>query len=319
MPELSPALLAGGAAVTLLLAGLLLMGGDSSRKLKERVAGPGRGPAAKAERQPATLTAARITDRRGPGRFVYNLFGYEPMAGYASGTTPVLIVLTGLVAGFLVGLQSRALAGMPLAAVIGVAAALLLPRFLFSRLRANHRNRLFEQLPDAVAQIVRAVRAGLPVGEALRSVAREMPAPTSSEFSRVVAETAVGVPVEDALRRLYDRTAIAEYGFLAVTLGLQSQTGGSLTETLENIADTVRKRVAQAKRARALSAEARLTAQVLGVLPFLAALALYFIRPGYIETFVTTPQGNKLLAVAIGMLLTGIFVLRTIIQRVSSD
>ncbi len=118
---------------------------------------------------------------------------------------------------------------------------------------------LFQQFPDALAMIVRAVRVGLPIVEAIRVVARENAEPTAREFAGLVAQTTIGVPLDDALREMAERNRLPEYRFFATALSLQSQTGGGLTETLENLADTIRKRVAAKLRGHALAAEARMS------------------------------------------------------------
>ena len=84
----------------------------------------------------------------------------------------------------------------------------------------------------------------------------------------MVNEVAIGQPLEGALWKLYERVGLPEYAFFAVTIGLQAQTGGSLVETLQNLQDIVRKRVALSKRGKALAAEARMSAMILGALPF---------------------------------------------------
>ena len=157
------------------------------------------------------------------------------------------------------------------------------------------------------------------MSEALRSVSREMPSPSREEYARVVGDLSIGRPLDLSLLRLSERTQLTEYAFLAVTLGLQQQTGGGLAETLENLADTVRKRVALAKRATALAAEARMQAGILAVLPFIAALAMSVIQPFYVEMFTEHPTGRKMAVVGIGMMLLGLVAIRWLIQQAGKD
>jgi len=103
--------------------------------------------------------------------------------------------------------------------------------------------------------------------------------------------------------------------FFAVTIGLQAQTGGSLVETLSNLQDLVSKRVAMAKRGKALAAEARMSAMVIGALPFVMSLVFYFIRPGFFQFFFNTPTGNHLLLAACGFMGMGILMMRQMISR----
>ena len=146
-------------------------------------------------------------------------------------------------------------------------------RGIFTWQHGRYVDQIFQQIPDAIGLMVRAVRAGLPVGEAMRSVATELSSPLRDEFARMLGDVVIGRPVDQAMLKLYKRTGLTEFSFLAVTLGMQQQTGGNLAETLDNLADTVRKRVALTKRARALAAEARMQAGILMALPLVAVLA----------------------------------------------
>ncbi len=192
---------------------------------------------------------------------------------------------------------------------------LLLARGVFGFYQRRRQMRLYEQLPDALAMIVRAVRAGLPVTEALRSVGQEAPVPTAGQFARLANDLAIGLTLQDSLLGMAARTGLQEYRFFAVALALQGQTGGNLTETLENLADVVRKRVALRARGFALASEARMTANVLIALPFITSGALAFVAPAYLMVLFTTPRGQTMLLVAAGLLGTGVATMRTMIRR----
>lgn len=228
----------------------------------------------------------------------------------------LVVAIAGSVAllGFFYG---RAFLGGPLAALLAPVAALLVARFIFGWERARYQKALLEQIPDVMAMICRAVGAGISLAEALRSVAREAPTPSPSreEFLRVVSDVAIGQPLERALWKLHERVGLPEYAFFAVAISLQAQTGGSLVETLQNLQDLVRKRVAMSKRGKALAAESRMSATILSGLPFLMSFVFYFIKPGFLEFYLDTPTGNHLLLAALGMLGTGIAVIRLLIQR----
>jgi tight adherence protein B len=216
----------------------------------------------------------------------------------------------------LVGLfYGREFLGWPLAILVMPIEALLVARFIFGWERGRFQRVLLEQIPDAMALICRAVSAGIPLSEALHSVAREASSPTREEFVRVVSEVAIGQSLEVALWKLYERVRLPEYAFFAVTIGLQAQTGGSLVETLENLQDIVRKRVALSKRGKALAAEARMSAQILGSLPFVMGAILFFMQPNYLDFFFNTPTGNRLFLYALGFLGMGKLVMKQLIRR----
>ena len=188
-------------------------------------------------------------------------------------------------------------------------------RWFFSRGSRRYRATLINQMPDALSMIVRTVRAGIPVTEAFQVVARESPALTAKEFGILTGEISVGRGMDDALWKMAARTGLREYRFLAVALSLQAQTGGNLTETLEKLADVIRKRSALRQRGKALTSEGRATAIILTALPFLVAGILFIITPAYIALLVLDPLGKKFLLAALGCLGTGLFVIRQMIRR----
>ncbi len=209
----------------------------------------------------------------------------------------------------------HALVGWPAAIVLMPVEAFLVARVIFGWERAHFQKALLEQIPDVMALISRAVSAGIPLSESLRNVAREAPNPSGNEFSRVMNEVAVGQPLEHALWKLYERVELPEYAFFAITIGLQAQTGGSLVETLTNLQDLVRKRVALSRRGKALAAEARMSAIILGALPFVMSLLLASARPGFLDFFFHDPTGKRLLLAFAGLMSGGILVMRQLIRR----
>jgi len=222
------------------------------------------------------------------------------------------------------------LAAMPLArAAAGLAALLggdllllatpalwfLFCRWGFGWLDAKRIETLFRQFPDALGMVTRAVRVGIPVSEAIRSVAREAPKETAAEFQRIADRLSIGLPIDQALAETAHRNGVPEYRFFATALALQSQTGGGLGETLENLAEVIRKRVALKERGYALAAEARTSAGILAALPFFTAGVLAVLSPSYIVLLFNDAGGQRILAAAIGLLLTGILVMRSMIKR----
>lgn len=224
----------------------------------------------------------------------------------------VVVITFGLAAG----------AHQLLAALFGILSWLVIPggwimmsRMFFGWFDRRQREMLLQQFPDALAMIVRSVRVGIPVQEAIRTVAREAPHPTGPEFSRVVNEVAVGVSMEDAMNQLARRSGLPEYRFFATALSLQTQTGGTLSETLDNLADVIRKRAGLKAKGHAMAAEAKATAAILAVLPVVMGLLLWVISPAYIALLFTDPTGRNMFAAAVCLLLTGLGVIRAIIRR----
>lgn len=179
----------------------------------------------------------------------------------------------------------------------------------------RHHNKMRNQMPDALGMMVRAVRVGVPIAEGIRAVARECPLPTSANFAQVGNELAIGVTLEDALKNMTRLNDIQEYRFLATALALQAQTGGGLSETLDGLAEVMRKRTAAKAKGYALAAEARTSAAVLAGLPIVTLLGLMVMNPAYMMRLFTDPLGNKILAGAAVSLGTGIFIMRALIRK----
>lgn len=304
--------------LSLLLGGLALLHGGTGRALRERVRG-----LSQAAPQSAALPLPSI--RVGGNRHgalamrIFRILRFNPDMPQEQIIAWPLVALAGLAAalaaGFLLGGMLGQAPALLAAPVIGVLTA----RGIFGWQHARYCEQVFVQIPDALGLMVRAIRAGLPLAEALRGISREMPAPTRDEFSRVIGDMAIGRPIEVALARLHERTGLTEYAFLAVTLGLQAQTGGSLAETLDNLSEMVRKRVAMARRAQAMAGEAKAQAALLLVLPFIGALGMSAMQPFYISAFTENPTGRTMALSGIGMMILGVLSIRWLIRQAGRD
>ena len=251
---------------------------------------------------------------KGLGPLLAGLFGFDltlsdhyVLRWWVALTVTLLItvVATKLGSG-LVG--NLAWLGLPLGWIV-------LSRNFFNWCRRRRQDKLFQQFPDALAMIVRAVRVGIPVTDSIQAVGRELEAPTGPEFARLSDELSIGMTLEDALRAMAQRNALQEYRFFATALSLQSQTGGGLSETLENLADVIRKRVAVRQKGEALAAEAKMSSIVLALLPPLAAAGLFIMNSAYIIMLFVDPLGQKILAAAILALSGGIMSMRMLIRK----
>jgi tight adherence protein B len=217
------------------------------------------------------------------------------------------------------------LAAALVAAMLGDLALLVWPvawrfvsRMVFKGWSQARRERLQNQFADAIGMIVRTVRAGIPVIEGLRLVGREADEPTRSEFRQLSEQISIGVPLDEAVLAMAERTGMTEYRFLASTVILQSQTGGGLSEALENLAEVVRRRVALRARGFALTSEARTSGKVLLGLPFLSGGMMMFLTPAYMDPLISTQVGHECLGVAALSLITGALVMRSMIRSVLS-
>ncbi len=313
-----PSLMILGAGVFVCIGIYVAVGGDGSEKrLRERITGLREVRSPLGDQLEASIL--NEAEKRTIGRRLAGLLGYR--ADLPAAYAPALKIVVPIAISASVGvfkLFGSVVSALP-AAALAIVAGLLAASFLIRRKNAAYRLMLFRQIPDTLSLILRAVRAGLPVAEAIRSVSRESMSPTREEFQRVAAETALGMPIETTLQRLFERTRIQEYAFFSVVIGLHGQTGGNLSETIENLADMVRRRVAMVGKAKALAAEGRLSAIVVGALPFAVGGLISILNPGYMSEFVENPTG-KVLVLAFAILLgLGLFTTHWITQRSTRD
>ena len=179
--------------------------------------------------------------------------------------------------------------------------------------RARRRGKSFNLLfPEAVDLVVRALRAALPVQEAIGSVARDIKDPVGGIFRRVQQEVQLGTPIETALWRVAKTVQTDEFNFLIVAMSIQRDTGGNLAETLANLSALLRARHQLRLKIRAFTSEARATMLIMAGLPFLVAGGLFMVSPDYIGTLVTTETGQMVAAAAGCSMAIGIFVMNKI-------
>jgi len=306
---------AGLALVGMVIAAFSIM---SERKRLQRLEGrlSGMGGKDDGTKQPEMrmrITRVEVSEDKSLLRKAMGLFGFDP-AHSSHYPVPWILVLV------LALLIARVVAGV-LTIVAGEMAFIGIPviwvflaRSFFGWVDDRRRQLLRNQMPDALSMIVRSVRVGIPVSEAMRHVARQSSAPTGPEFERIASDLAIGTRLDNALKAMAQRVGLPEYQFFATALTLQAQTGGGLTEMLENLADVIRKRVALRAKAYALASEARTSAMVLAALPFVSGLGLAVLSPAYIAVLFTEDSGRNLLGVAALSLSTGILAMRMIIQ-----
>ena len=267
-----------------------------------------------AKAETAAFTAPPPSEKKGVLRSLASLFGFDPekTALYPIKWWIVLAVA------LMLALFSRSLTAEFLGSGSMVAVPvvwILLCRNYFGWIENRRRTKLLQQFPDALALIVRAIRVGIPVMEAIRIVSRECASPTAGEFARLVDQVAIGSSLEEGVIELARCSGLPEYRFFATALALQNQTGGTLSDTLENLADVIRKRAALKSRGKALTSEARASAVILAFLPFCTGTTLYLINPPYISLLFTNPSGQSMLGGAAVSLTCGLLLIRAIIKR----
>lgn len=200
------------------------------------------------------------------------------------------------------------------AAVFGLAAGYVLPKFYLSQRRKRYQAKFLDELPNAVEAIVRGVKSGMPLNDSIKIVAKEIKEPVKSEFARVLDQQSFGKTMSESVAVLYERVPTPEVNFFVVVITVQQQAGGNLSEALTNLSKVLRNRKKMKAKVKAMSSEAKASAGIIGSLPFVVATLVSIVRPGYLDALFSTPIGNIWLGVAVVMMLTGIFVMNRMIQ-----
>lgn len=205
--------------------------------------------------------------------------------------------------------------GMPVVAVcvfglVGIA----LPMLYLQGTKHNRMIAVEQQLPDALDLMARAMKAGHAFPSALKMVGDEMPEPIASEFRIVFDEINYGISVQESLNNLITRMPSTDLGYFVIAVLIQRETGGNLTELLGNISHIIRERLKLLGTVRVLSAEGRISAWILTILPFVLAFVLQLVNPKFLGVLWTDPMGLKMVGFALLMMVIGIYAMWRIIK-----
>ena len=193
--------------------------------------------------------------------------------------------------------------------LFGTAFGAFIPHYLVGRMGRRRVARFIGLFPEAIDLMVRALRAGLPVTEAIINAGQEIGDPVGAEFRGIEAGMRLGRDLDSLLWDIAKRISAPEFRFFIIALSVQRETGGNLAETLNNLSEVLRRRRAMRAKARAMASEARASTMILGSLPILVSIILSITSPTYIAPLFTDVRGLILVGVAVSMLLTGIGVM----------
>ena len=223
----------------------------------------------------------------------------------------VFTAIAGLVAAAL-----SILFGLPIVAAIpiGLIAFFGLPKLVLRFMARGRQKKFTTHFAGAIDIVVRGIRSGLPVGECLAIIGREIPDPVGQEFRLLVEGQKIGVSTEELLRRGLERIPTSEYKFFAIVLQIQQQTGGNLADTLANLSDVLRERKKMKDKVQALSNEAKASAMIIGSLPFFVMGMISLINPEYMALLFTETLGQFMLAAGVTWMAIGIIVMSKMIN-----
>jgi tight adherence protein B len=224
---------------------------------------------------------------------------YTVSAIMAAGTGFILFVLSGSAVLGLAGLFVGAF-GMPL---------------WFLQQSRNRRLKKFgNEFPNAIDVITRGIKSGLPLNDCLRIVATEAAEPVKTEFRLIIESQTLGLPLTDAVAKLYERMPCAESNFFGIVLAIQQKTGGNLSETLGNLSRVIRDRRKMRDKINAVSMEAKASAGIIACLPPAVAAMVYLTSPRYIELLWITQAGKLALVGCAVWMLIGVLIMRKMIN-----
>lgn len=195
-----------------------------------------------------------------------------------------------------------------------ITAGVGLPRFFLNFRRKRRVQKFIALFPDALDVIVRGIKSGLPVGECINLIGREMPDPVGTEFRLLAEAQRLGMSMDEALKRTTDRVPNPELRFFAIVLMIQQQTGGNLADTLAKLSDVLRQRKKMRDKVQAMSSEAKASASIIGSLPIIVTALLAFVASDYIGLLFSTSTGHMLIGAGLGVMGFGVFVMRQMIN-----
>ena len=206
--------------------------------------------------------------------------------------------------------------GLPILVVLGLALifGLGLPRWVIGFLAKGRMKKFSLEFPNAVDVIVRGIKSGLPVHECFKIIARESPAPLGPEFQKLVEGLGVGLTLEQALDKMFQRMPTPELRFFTIVIAIQQKTGGNLAEALGNLSAVLRARRMMGEKIKALSSEALASAGIIASLPPAVMTMVMFTTPAYMMPLFNDIRGNFLLLIAALLMATGVFVMKRMIS-----
>jgi len=215
----------------------------------------------------------------------------------------------------IIGLLAFVISGGGILCMLGGGVVGCFIPFLYLRRKATLRVNAFNlQLGDALVLIANALRTGYSFLQAVELVGREMLPPISVEFSRALKEMNFGVVTEDALDNMAKRIKSDDLELVITAVVIQRQIGGNLAEILDKIASTIRARVRLKGQIKTLTAQGRISGYVIGLMPFVMALLIYFVNPKYMSLLFTNPIGQMLVGIAVVMQVSGVWLISRIID-----
>ncbi|MCV9999173.1 type II secretion system F family protein [Pararhizobium sp. YC-54] len=220
-------------------------------------------------------------------------------------------LIFGVVASFL-----ALIAGMKLPVIAGIflIGSAGFPRWFVNFMVKRRCTAFLSEFPNALDIMVRSIKSGLPLNDAIRLIASDGMEPVKTEFKRVIEAQQVGLNIPEACARMINTIPLPEVNFFAIVIAIQAQAGGNLSEALGNLSKVLRERKKMKAKVQALSMEAKASACIIGALPFIVAFLVYTTSPDYMSILFTDPRGHFIMGCSAVWMSIGIWVMRNMIN-----
>jgi tight adherence protein B len=189
-----------------------------------------------------------------------------------------------------------------------------LPKIFLKRKIKKRQQKFLKEFGDALESMVRLLKAGMPISEAIKMAGREYEGPVGEEMLKIYEAQKIGIPMPEATLEAAERMPITEMQMFATGIAIQAQTGSSLSEVLTNLANVIRARFRLRRKVQALSAEAKASAMIIGSLPFLVGGGLFLINPEYIQILFEQTTGKIMIAMSAVWMGMGVMVMKIMIN-----
>jgi tight adherence protein B len=188
------------------------------------------------------------------------------------------------------------------------------PRWFVNFLIKRRCKAFLDEFPNALDVMVRSIKSGLPLNDAVRLIASDGQEPVKTEFRRIIEAQQVGLNIPEACARMINSIPLPEVNFFAIVIAIQAQAGGNLSEALGNLGKVLRERKKMKAKVQALSMEAKASACIIGALPFIVAFMVYMTSPQYMMILFTDPRGHIIMGCSAVWMSIGIWVMRNMIN-----
>ena len=282
------------------------------RKLQSRLISGDKGNSISNSALPLSITKSTETTRAST-----MLMRWQPLGGlhrmivqaYPNGTVATFMSIAGICMFILFMVGMLATQNMLIALVSGVLGGYF-PFLMLMQKRGRRQRAIALQLPEALDFLSRVLQAGHSFSTGIQMMSEELPEPLRGEFRRCYEQHSLGQPLEDSLKDMATRIESTDFAFFITAVLIQRQTGGDLSEVLKNISSMIRQRIRLQAHVKAKTAEGRFTGYILVAFPAVMFVLVSFMNPAYAHNLTGTSVGQKMLGVAFGLQMLGLWAIR---------